>query len=292
MTTNLTRVLVTYSDHGTALTAANKMIPFQFRKGMERPLAGDVIDIDDEGRLSKIHDRRTLFGRGDHRGNFKPTAANIDQLLIVIAPEPKPSLDLVTRYLVMAELQSIHPIIIVNKSDLGIPKTPPFEALNVLSDLGYCVVTTSTLESDLQETLEPLVEQKISVLAGQSGVGKSSLLNALVPNTSSLTNQLSSATGKGRHTTTTTRMYPLPTDGFLVDSPGVWEYGLWSIPTDELAATFIDFSPYLGQCRFRDCTHDHEPGCAIRKAVEEGKIPSSRHEAWRRLLSEQERYEN
>lgn len=284
------RVLVAHSDHGSALVADGSMVSFNFRKGGDRPLAGDRIELDDDHRLVSIHPRTTVFGRGDHAGRFRPTAANIDQLLIVVAPEPLPSLDLITRYLVMAELHQITPIVVVNKADLGVPQRPPFTDLEALTKLGYTTLAVSAKSNENLAPLQALTAGKVSLLAGQSGVGKSSILNALIPDTEILTGQLSNATGKGKHTTTTTRFYPLPYGGFLVDSPGVWEYGLWAIPTEELAHAFRDFRPFLGQCRFRDCTHDHEPHCAVIKALKDGMIDESRHEAWRRLLREQARY--
>lgn len=290
MKTQHARVLVAHSDHGVAMNETGELIDFSLNRSTGRPLAGDWIDLDASCRVCRIDERQSLFGRGDHKGQFKPTAANLDQLMIVIAPEPAPSLDLMTRYLVMAELQGIRPLIVVNKKDLGIPDSPPFTDLPDLMELGYLVTQTSRDDEASLEVLDRLVTGHSTLLAGQSGVGKSSLLNRLIPSLDALTGQLSRATGKGKHTTTTTRLYPLPQGGFLVDSPGVWEYGLWTIPTQALASAFIEFRPYLGQCKFRDCTHDHEPGCAIQQAVEAGAISPRRHAAWRRLLAEQQRY--
>ncbi len=290
MKTHHARVLVAHSDHGVAMDDSGALIDFGLNRSTGRPLAGDWIEVDASNRVTQIHERTSIFGRGDHKGLFKATAANLDQLLIVIAPKPAPSLDLITRYIVMAELQGIRPLIVVNKKDLGIPDEPPFTDLPDLSTLGYLVIETSKDDGASLERLEKSVTGHTSLLAGQSGVGKSSLLNRLIPRLDALTGQLSKATGKGKHTTTTTRLYPLPKGGFLVDSPGVWEYGLWTIPAQELAHGFIEFRPYIGQCKFRDCTHTHEPGCAIIQAVESGDIFPSRHAAWRRLLAEQQRY--
>ncbi len=285
------RVLVTHSDHGTALGPSGTLTDFHFNRSLERPLAGDLIELDESSRLAAIAPRKNTFGRGDHKGTFKPTAANIDQLLIVIAPEPEPSLDLMTRYLVMAEQRDIKPIIVLNKTDLGIPQTAPFEYLKDLQALGYLTIETHRDDEASLNILATHITNQTSLLAGQSGVGKSSILNRLIPGVESLTGQLSQATGKGKHTTTTTRLYPLPQGGYLVDSPGVWEYGLWQIPVADLAASFVEFRPFLGRCRFRDCTHDHEPGCAVREAADQGLIKASRMRAWRRLLAEQSRYQ-
>lgn len=285
------RVLVAYSNHGTAAIEGDNLASFVFTRGLDRPLPGDWVDISSTGKLSKIYQRISLFGRGDNQGLFKPTAANVDQLVIVIAPKPAPSLDLITRYLVMAELQRIQAMIVVNKSDLGIPENAPFSDLPYLRSIGYSVHPASIHDPASIEQFMQQLTGHTSILAGQSGVGKSSLLNRLIPSLEAITGQLSQATGKGKHTTTTTRLYPLPEGGFVVDSPGVWEYGLWQIPYDMLAQTFRDFRPFLGHCRFRDCRHEHEPGCAIIHAVAEGQLPAFRHATWCRLLAEQKRYE-
>ncbi len=285
------RVLVTHSDHGTALMPDGQLSHFYFNRSLERPLAGDLIELDKENRLTAIRPRTNTFGRGDHKGRFKPTASNIDQLLIVIAPEPEPSLDLMTRYLAMAEQRQIKPIIVLNKTDLGIPEIPAFAYLKDLETLGYTPIKTNINDAQSLKILTEHITDQTSILAGQSGVGKSSILNRLIPGVESLIGQLSQATGKGKHTTTTTRLYPLPQGGYLVDSPGVWEYGLWQMPIVELAESFVEFRPFLGQCRFRDCTHDHEPGCAVLEAASRGEIHASRLDAWRRLLAEQSRYQ-
>ncbi|HEY7906793.1 MAG TPA: ribosome small subunit-dependent GTPase A [Wenzhouxiangella sp.] len=291
MKTQPSRVLVTHSDHGTALMPDGLLSHFYFNRSLDRPLAGDWIELDESNRLTAICPRANTFGRGDHKGRFKPTAANIDQLLIVIAPEPEPSLDLMTRYLAMAEQQHIKPIFVLNKTDLGIPDSAAFHYLQDLKELGYITIETNTKDEVSLKTLAEQIKNQTSILAGQSGVGKSSILNRLIPGVESLIGQLSQATGKGKHTTTTTRLYPLPQGGYLVDSPGVWEYGLWQIPVAELAESFVEFRPFLGQCRFRDCTHDHEPGCALLDAGAQGQIKASRLDAWRRLLAEQSRYQ-
>ena len=284
------RVMVSHSDHGMAQADTGELHAFRHKRNLARPLPGDLIDVDDQGQVCALHPRQSTVGRGDHKGRFKPTAANIDQLLIVIAPDPAPSIDLLTRYLTMAELGGIEATIVINKSDLGAPDQAPFTHLDALQTLGYRHHWVSSQHSDSLKPLRAHIQDRVSVLAGQSGVGKSSLLNAFIPNLDVLTNSLSEATGKGKHTTTTTTLYPLPQGGHLADSPGVWEYGLWSVDSQTLAHTFVDFRPFLGSCRFRDCTHHHEPGCAVIQAVADGKIEAFRLDAWHRLLKEQRRY--
>mgnify|MGYP000429677788 CR=1 FL=1 len=284
------RVIVSHSDHGMVQNDAGTLQAVRHKRSMARPLPGDLIDVDDQGQLCAVQPRRSTFGRGDHKGRFKPTAANIDQLLIVIATDPTPSIDLLTRYLVMAELNEINATIVVNKADLGIPDQAPFTQLDALGELGYPSEVVSSHDPESLKPLHARIQGRISLLAGQSGVGKSSLLNAFIPHLDVLTNGLSEATGKGKHTTTTTKLYPLPGEGYLADSPGVWEYGLWVVDTPQLAHAFVDFRPFLDHCRFRDCTHHHEPGCAVTQAVSDGQISEFRLDAWHRLLKEQQRF--
>ncbi len=285
------RVLIALGNHGLATeegARAETPEPFeiQFRRNVGRPLPGDMVTVDEHGGVSSILERKNMFGRGGNRGRFQPVAANLDTLLIVIAPEPAPSVDLLHRYVAAAHIHGIRPVVIVNKSDIPMPDEAPFTHLD---DMNVQVFRTRC-EGELSlDGLAPLLEDGIHLLAGQSGVGKSSLANALLPNLSLQTDRLSRSTGKGRHTTTSARLLKLPGGGWLVDTPGVWEYGLWQMPVTELERGFPEFAAVSGTCRFRNCTHDHEPGCRVRAAVAGGEIPESRYEAWLSLLSEQQR---
>lgn len=285
------RVLIALGNHGLATDEnpePGRPEPFeiQFRRNVGRPLPGDLVTVDEHGAVSAILERRNVFGRGGNRGRFQPVAANLDTLLIVIAPEPQPSVDLLHRYVAAAHIHSIKPVIIVNKSDIAVPDTAPFTHLG---DMNVEVFHTRCEGEPSLDALETRLESGIHLLAGQSGVGKSSLANALLPDLSLQTDRLSRSTGKGRHTTTSARLLKLPEGGWLVDTPGVWEYGLWRMPVTELERGFPEFAAVAGSCRFRNCTHDHEPGCRIRAAATEGEIPESRYEAWLSLLSEQQR---
>lgn len=239
--------------------------------------------------MNCILPRTNVFGRGDPRGRLKPIAANLDQVMIVIAPEPAPSRDLLHRYLAAALIQGIRPIIIVNKTDIELPDQPPFDELDGLRSLGYEIVPTCCTDGNSLGRLPERLAGHTSLLAGQSGVGKSSLLNAVIPDLDLQTGALSRVTGKGTHTTTTAILHRLPDGGWLVDTPGVWEYGLWRMETRELQRGFPEFADYSGNCRFRNCRHLDEPRCAVRAAAENGDLPAFRHAAWLRLLAEQER---
>jgi ribosome biogenesis GTPase / thiamine phosphate phosphatase len=282
-------VVQAYSNRGVARMDSGELVAFHFPRRLIRPLPGDRIELDAKHSLLHVVERRNEFGRGDPRGHFKPVASNLDQALIVIAPEPAPSADLLHRYLAAARIRGIEPVIVLNKTDLPQPEQPPFTELETLRELGYRIIEVRCKPEPEIEALRDVVSQGVSLLAGQSGVGKTSLLNALVPDLDAQTGALSRVTGKGTHTTTSATVHSLPGGSYLVDTPGVWEYGLWRMTPDELQRGFPEFNTVEERCRFRDCTHQHEPACAIRQAAESDQIPASRYQAWLRLLAEQQR---
>ncbi len=283
------RILLSQGNHGLALDERRKSVTdpveVRFRRNSGRPLPGDLAFIDAHGAVSAIRERRNVFGRGGHRGRFQAVAANLETLLIVIAPEPAPSFDLLHRYLAAAHIQGIRPLVVVNKSDLPLPDTEPFDHLQALD--AQIVYTRCEPQAELDGLRESL-GRGIHLLAGQSGVGKTSLANVLLPDLELQTESLSRATGKGRHTTTSARLFRMPGGGWLLDTPGVWEYGLWQMPAVDLARGFPEFAA-LSPCRFRDCRHQQEPGCSVRAAVADGRLPEVRHRAWLSLLREQQR---
>lgn len=282
-------VVEAYANRGVALREDHRLAPFHFPRKLARPLPGDRIELSSDDRLLAIAPRRNEFGRGDPHGRFRPVAANLDQAVIVIAAEPAPSADLLHRYLAAALIAGIQPLVVINKSDLPLPDHPPFNELSALEALGVTTLSTRCKPEVQIDELQGHLAGKTSLLAGQSGVGKTSLLNALVPDLDAQTGALSAVTGKGRHTTTSATLHPRPDGGAVIDSPGVWEYGLWSMPTEQLIQGFPDLRAHAGGCRFRNCSHDHEPGCAVRAAAELGQIHPGRYQAWCRLLAEQKR---
>ncbi|EFJ2951494.1 TPA: small ribosomal subunit biogenesis GTPase RsgA, partial [Escherichia coli] len=191
------------------------------------------------------------------------------------------------RYLVACETLQIEPIIVLNKIDLLDDEGMAFvnEQMDIYRNIGYRVLMVSSHTQDGLKPLEEALTGRISIFAGQSGVGKSSLLNALLGlQKEILTNDVSDNSGLGQHTTTAARLYHFPHGGDVIDSPGVREFGLWHLEPEQITQGFVEFHDYLGLCKYRDCKHDTDPGCAIREAVEEGKIAETRFENYHRIL--------
>lgn len=224
--------------------------------------------------------------RPDIRGQLKPVAANVDQIVIVFAPLPEPHANLIDRYLVASSHAGIRPLLLLNKADLldGEHGAKARELLSVYDSLGYNILDVSAEQGSRLEALQELLKGKTSVFVGQSGVGKSSLVNRLLPDAQVAVGALSELTHKGTHTTTTARLFHFPCGGSLIDSPGIREFGLGHVEVADVEAGFIEFADFLGNCRFRDCSHEHEPGCALLAAVAAGKISQPRLESFRLLL--------
>jgi ribosome biogenesis GTPase len=236
--------------------------------------------------IERVFERSSTLSRPDNRGNLRPIAANIDRIAIVIAAEPKAHANLIDRYLVASALQKIEPFIIVNKIDLLNDNDELFALARRYESLGYTVFLLSATSGDGIEPLKVYMSNHTSVLVGQSGVGKSSIINSLYPQAEAVTGSLSEQAAKGRHTTTTSKLYRMPEGGLLLDSPGIREFGLWHLDKRDVANGFIEFEPFLGHCRFRDCLHLDEPGCAILDAIREGSITLERHLSYQQIVRE------
>jgi len=288
--------LVSYGSQGVVLLADGERRRCKYRRRVGRPYCGDRVTLaiadNDSLVVESILPRKNYFVRADAQQRQHVIAANLDQVLIVIAACPLPSRDLLERYLIAVHSLGIKPVIVLNKAELHPEPGETAAGATVLehlpdySALGYTVIQTSCKTSPGISDLAAVLSERTSIFVGQSGVGKSSLVNRLLPDLHIQTGALSSATGKGVHTTTSTILYQFTDGGQLIDSPGVWEYGIWKLENAELASGFIEFIPWLGQCRFNDCVHDTEPSCAVKQAVADGHILEWRYASYLRLLTQ------
>jgi ribosome biogenesis GTPase len=259
------------------------------RQHIGHPVCGDRVvwqRVDaTTGVVTALLPRQSVLSRPDFSGQEKPLAANINQLVVVLAPRPQPSGYLLDQYLVTAETIGVEALIALNKIDLlaAQQKTEFFANFEHYADIGYPLVEVSAKREHGLDALIERLKHKTSILVGQSGVGKSSLINVLLPNLVIDTGKLSEATGLGRHTTSAATCYHLPQGGDLIDSPGVRSFRLTRLSPQQLEQGFVEFRPCLGHCRFHNCSHDHEPGCALRDAVEKGCIHPRRLENYLRL---------
>lgn len=234
-----------------------------------------------QGVIESILPRANLLHRSvEHRS--KLIAANVSRIVIVVAPVPSFYDLLVNRCLVAAEAAGIAALICLNKYDLGEPARAVQRRLEPYLAIGYPVIALSA-HRDIG-SLHPYLSGQTSVFVGQSGMGKSSLINALVPDARTAVGEVSEALDSGRHTTTGARMYALDETSRLIDSPGMQEFGLKHIQAEQLDQYFIEFRPYIGHCRFSNCRHVHEPGCAVTAASAEGDVSPARLKAYREIL--------
>ncbi len=261
------------------------------RRSLPRTLAGDRVSFElqgpRDGVITAIAERRTALVRREPRGKLKPVAANIDQIVVVIASRPSFEQGMLDRYLVAAEIIGARPAVVFNKADLlnDEARARLERKLALYSGLGYPLLFTSTRTTDGLKDLHAQLRHHTSVLVGQSGVGKSSLVQALLPERAVRIGDLSNVTGLGRHTTTTAMLYHLPDGGDLIDSPGVRDFALWPVDAQTLARGFVEFRPWLGHCKFRDCNHRGEPGCRLANAVQEGRASAERLARYNEILT-------
>ena len=238
---------------------------------------GDQVEIllttPGQGVIEKIQPRTTLLYRSD-AFREKIIAANISQIIIVVAAIPSFSEELINRCLVAAESQCIGALIVLNKADMIAPTHSAALTLSCYQELGYPLIQLSAKNNI--ETLIPYLKGNVSVLAGQSGMGKSTLINALIPEAKRTTAEISVALDSGIHTTTHAHLYHFDADSHIIDTPGIQEFGIHHIKDENLAWEFVEFRPYIGQCKFNNCRHTHEPDCALINAVQQGKVSKRR----------------
>lgn len=262
---------------------------------------GDRVTIslnpDGTGTIESVAERQTVLsrsrpaarGRNLLADQEQVLVANPDQLVFVFSvKKPSPSLRKLDRFLVVAERNELPAIVCVTKIDLVADTAVARELFGLYEDLGYRVIYTSAKKNVGLEELRASLQGKLSVLAGSSGVGKTSLLNALQPGLGLKVREVSEATGKGMHTTRYTELFPLEGGGYVADTPGIRGLALYDVEPGELDAYFREIAPLVSDCQFSDCSHEHEPGCAVRAAVADGRISPARYESYLRLREEHE----
>jgi ribosome biogenesis GTPase len=261
----------------------------KMKRDMPKVVVGDRVELDEEGEggvrgIAGVQERTSLLARRVPEGRgHRPVAANVDQVLVITATKsPDPVPQLVDRLLVVAEANNIPAAVVLNKVDLD-PGTALAERFG---RAGYPVHLTSIKSGAGLEELKAALSGRVSVITGPSGAGKSSLLNALEPGLKLRIGELSRKISRGKHTTVSAIMVPLSNGGYLVDTPGFSEVGLWGMEPNELANCFPEFRPLVDACKYADCSHVHEPGCAVIAAASAGTISSDRVASYRALLSE------
>lgn len=269
--------------------SAGSLMRCHQRANLPSLVTGDLVlweqDAEETGIIIAQAERKNVFGRADIKGKFRPVAANLDYVLIVFAVVPEAFLNLMDRYLVATSQLGLEPLLVLNKVDLLEDQTNENIAnmLSIYHNLGYPVYEVSALAGTGLEALENQLSGKTTVLVGQSGVGKSSLINKLGFDQLAEVGDLSNSKYKGTHTTTTSRLFHLPRFD-LIDSPGIREFSLGQMKIDEVLNGFIELKEHSSRCKFRDCGHNSEPGCAIRAAIANGEIDGERFESYQRIL--------
>lgn len=282
-------LVISHLGQGLAVESpAGEIILCHTRRQVGHATVGDRVwweALDNhQGCVQAIQPRRSLLTRPAHGGKIRPVAANLDQLIVVIAPEPEPDWLLVDQYLAACEHRDFDACIVINKIDRLQDRSRLETLLRPYEQIGYNCFRLSAHTGEGMTALLSRLEHRTSMLAGQSGVGKSSLTNTLLPDRQLRTRQLSEKAGLGRHTTTTATLYHLPNSGDLIDSPGVAVFGLAEMTASDLAYGYREFKAHLGSCQFNDCRHLEDKGCAIREAVDNALINRERYRRFLKLL--------
>ena len=286
MTALLEGLVIAHLGQGIAVEYDHKIILCQTLRRLDTIAVGDKVlwslSSSDQGRIEEILPRRSLLERPSRNGKTRLVAANIDTVFIVFAVEPNCDFLLIDQYLAVCENRNIDVALVLNKTDL--PQTAIIEKeLLDYKKLGYPLYRVSALGSSNIDELKNVLKGQVSMLAGQSGVGKSSLTNAIIPDKDIKTNTVSATTKHGRHTTTATTLYHLTDGGYLIDSPGVAIFGLAGLSEHQLAYGYREFQTHIDNCQFNDCRHLKDKGCAVAAAVDNGDISKTRYDRFLKL---------
>jgi ribosome biogenesis GTPase len=287
------RVIESFGRRVTVATADGETFPAELFGKRLTCVCGDEVTIrtpsqasGDVAKVVTVEPRRTAFVRTDSRGRTEPLAANLSLLAVIVAPEPVPDPYITDRYLAGAALAGITAIVVVNKSELPSAAHAEFEAVvREYETAGYEVMRLSARSADTVAPLKARLAGTVAMLVGQSGMGKSTLTNALAPESSRPTRTISESTGEGRHTTVSTALFRIPGSGELIDSPGVRDYAPPPVEDSQVQVGWPEILALAPQCRFNNCLHLREPGCAVTKAVADNRVPPRRYESYKRLIN-------
>lgn len=283
-------VITRFSRHVEIEDNNGMRLRCSIRPNLDILVAGDRViwqpEGDNQGVVVSLYPRGSLLARPTSAGLKKPVAANITQLIIVAATKPEISWPLLDSYLIMAESLRLHAVILLNKTDIPC-ETLKAELIADYKALKYPIIFANRNEQDGYDQLKKALDNQISVFVGQSGVGKSSLISAILPHEEGIqTQEISAGAELGRHTTSNSRYYHLPTGGALIDSPGVREFNLWQMDAALIAQGYIEFTPLISQCKYRNCLHKDTPHCAIVEALSQGTISQRRYDNFIKLCAQ------
>ena len=286
MTNKKEGLVIAHLGQGIAVECDGEIILCQPLRKLDTVTVGDKVlwslVAPEQGRIEALLPRKSVLTRPSRNDKIRPVAANLDNVFVVFAVEPYCDFLLLDQYLAICENRDFAASLILNKTDLPLSESIEAELANYVS-LGYALYRVCANDVTSLNELKQALRGQVSIFTGQSGVGKSSLTNTLIPDKNLKTNTVSATTKHGRHTTTAATLYHLPEGGDLIDTPGVAIFGLADITTGQLAQGFREFLPFLVKCQFNDCSHHNDKGCAVRAAVESGEISTARYSRFLKL---------